>query len=91
TVIPAKAGIQPPTQQESIGKNRNPQTVIPAKAGIQPPLTQQEFIEKTETSKPSFPRKWESSNRKTTGIYRKKPQPPKKPGGYRTILPNPDL
>ncbi|HFC6313051.1 TPA: hypothetical protein ACLBHN_002088, partial [Neisseria meningitidis] len=55
-----------------------------------PPLTQQEFIEKTETSKPSFPRKWESSNRKTTGIYRKKPTP-KKPGGYRTILPNPDL
>ncbi len=34
-VIPAKAGIQPPTQQESIGKNRNPQTVIPTEVGIQ--------------------------------------------------------
>ncbi|HGH0019283.1 TPA: hypothetical protein ACJKE8_001975, partial [Neisseria meningitidis] len=78
-------------------RNRNPsektetlKPSFPQKRESSPPLTQQEFIEKTETSKPSFPRKWESSNRKTTGIYRKKPTP-KKPGGYRTILPNPDL
>ncbi|WP_204787319.1 hypothetical protein, partial [Neisseria meningitidis] len=48
------------TQQEFIGKNRNPTAVIPAKAGIQQPKNHRNLSAKTETPPPSFPQKRES-------------------------------
>ncbi len=58
--FPQKRESKNATQQEFIGKNRNPTAVIPAKAGIQQPKNHRNLSAKTETPPPSFPQKRES-------------------------------
>ncbi len=59
-VIPAKAGIQTPTQQESIGKNRNPRRRHSRAGGNPDPKRGRNLSEKTDPPPPSFPRRRES-------------------------------
>ncbi len=59
-VIPAKAGIQTPTQQESIGKNRNPRRRHSRAGGNPDPKSGRNLSEKTDPPPPSFPRRRES-------------------------------
>ncbi|MBJ7843686.1 hypothetical protein E0W51_09955, partial [Neisseria meningitidis] len=47
--FPQKRESKNATQQEFIGKNRNPTAVIPAKAGIQQPKNHRNLSAKTET------------------------------------------
>ncbi|CWO91951.1 putative phage associated protein [Neisseria meningitidis] len=74
--FPQKRESKNATQQEFIGKNRNPTAVIPAKAGIQKRNATGIHRKKQKPHRPSFPQKLESSNRKTTGIYQQKQKPP---------------
>ncbi|WP_192887084.1 hypothetical protein [Neisseria meningitidis] len=60
--FPQKLESKNATQQEFIGKNRNPTAVIPAKAGIQQPKNHRNLSAKTETPTASFPQKLESKN-----------------------------
>ncbi len=50
------------TQQEFIGKNRNPHRVIPAQAGIQKHNAAGLYRKKPKPHRPSFPQKRESKN-----------------------------
>ncbi|HFC8088260.1 TPA: hypothetical protein ACFPAV_002087, partial [Neisseria meningitidis] len=50
------------TQQEFIGKNRNPHRVIPAQAGIQKHNAAGLYRKKPKPHRPSFPQKLESKN-----------------------------
>ncbi|WP_194964023.1 hypothetical protein [Neisseria meningitidis] len=58
--FPQKRESKNATQQESIGKNRNPTDRHSAKAGIQQPKNHRNLSAKTETPPPSFPQKRES-------------------------------
>ncbi|CWM73790.1 putative phage associated protein [Neisseria meningitidis] len=74
--FPQKRESKNATQQESIGKNRNPTDRHSRKSGNPKTQRNRNLSEKTETPPPSFPQKRESSNRKTTGIYQQKQKPP---------------
>ncbi|HGO8310210.1 TPA: hypothetical protein ACLAVB_002194, partial [Neisseria meningitidis] len=54
-VIPAKAGIQTPTQQESIGKNRNPRRRHSRAGGNPDPKRGRNLSETAETERTGFP------------------------------------
>ncbi|CWM52012.1 putative phage associated protein [Neisseria meningitidis] len=75
-VIPAKAGIQTPTQQESIGKNRNPRRRHSRAGGNPDPKRGRNLSEKTETPAAVIPAQAGIQTPNAAGIYRKKQKPP---------------
>ncbi|EOB54003.1 hypothetical protein NM75689_1133 [Neisseria meningitidis 75689] len=74
-VIPAKAGIQTPTQQESIGKNRNPRRRHSRAGGNPDPKRGRNLSEKTETPAAVIPAKAGIQTPNAAGIYRKRLKP----------------
>ncbi len=75
TVIPAQAGIQTPTQQESIGKKQKPPPPSFPRKRESRPRRNRNLSEKTETPAAVIPAQAGIQTPNAAGIYRKKPTP----------------